>query len=70
MKQNEQHVYEGSRWVLYHGTSTGRLQRILEGGRLRAEYFACNAVFSDKHDHPGEKSSPVVLVLDGRIVGP
>jgi hypothetical protein len=35
VKQNEQHVYEGSRWVLYHGTSTARLKRILEDGRLR-----------------------------------
>jgi hypothetical protein len=82
MKQNEQHVHEGSRWVLYHGTSTARLKRILADGRLRratiadqkialttercvAEYFACNAVFADKHDHPDEESSPVVLVLDG-----
>lgn len=82
MKQNEQHVYEGSRWTLYHSTSTARLKRILADGRLRratsgdqkialttercvAEYFACNAVFADKHDHPDEESSPVVLVLDG-----
>jgi hypothetical protein len=35
VKQNEQHVYDGSRWVLYHGTSTARLKRILEDGRLR-----------------------------------
>jgi hypothetical protein len=33
--QNDQHPYEGSRWVLYHGTSTARLKRILEDGRLR-----------------------------------
>jgi hypothetical protein len=82
VKQSEQHVYDGSRWVLYHGTSTARLKRILEDGRLRrattgdqkialttersvAEYFACNAVFGDKHDHPDAESSPVVLVLDG-----
>ena len=82
MKQNKQHVYEGSRWVLYHGTSTARLNRILEEDRLRraaigdqkialttercvAEYFACNAVFADRHDHPEEESGPVVLVLDG-----
>ena len=68
--------------MLYHGTSTARLKRILEDGRLRkatvgdqkialttersvAEYFACNAVFADKHDHPDAESSPVVLVLDG-----
>jgi hypothetical protein len=82
MTQNERHPYEGSRWVLYHGTSTARLKRILADGRLRratsgdqrialttercvAEYFACNAVFADKHDHPGEESSAVVLVLGG-----
>jgi hypothetical protein len=80
--QNDQHSYEGSRWVLYHGTSTARLKRILEDGRLRkatvgdqkialttersvAEYFACNAVFGDRHDRPNEESSGVVLVLDG-----
>ena len=33
MTQNEQHVYDGSRWVLYHGTSTARLKRILGDGR-------------------------------------
>jgi hypothetical protein len=83
VKQNEQHAYDGSRWVLYHGTSTARLKRILEDGRLRrattgdqkialttersvAEYFACNAVFGDKHDHPDAESSPVVLVLKVR----
>jgi hypothetical protein len=82
VNQNERHVYDGSRWVLYHGTSTARLKRILEDGRLRrattgdqkialttersvAEYFACNAVFADKHDRPDQESSPVVLVLDG-----
>lgn len=82
MNQIEQHRYNGSRWVLYHGTSTARLKRILEDGRLRkatvgdqkialttersvAEYFACNAVFADKHDRPDQESSPVVLALDG-----
>jgi hypothetical protein len=35
MNQNEQYLYEGSRWVLYHGTSTARLQRIRTAGRLR-----------------------------------
>jgi hypothetical protein len=82
VKQNEECLYAGSRWVLYHGTSTARLKHILEDGRLRrasigdqkialspersvAEYFACNAVFADKHDHPDEESSPVVLALDG-----
>jgi hypothetical protein len=33
--------------------------------RSVAEYFACNAVFADKHDRPGEDSSAVVLTLDG-----
>jgi hypothetical protein len=82
VKQNEQHLDEGSRWVLYHGTSTARLKLILGENRLRkatscdrkialttersvAEYFVCNAVFADKHDRPEEKSSAVVLVLDG-----
>jgi hypothetical protein len=36
LKQNEQRLHEGSRWVLYHGTSTARPKRILEDGRLRA----------------------------------
>jgi hypothetical protein len=35
VKQNAQHAYDGSRWVLYHGTSTARLKRILQDGRLR-----------------------------------
>jgi hypothetical protein len=82
VRQNEQHLYEGTRWVLYHGTSTARLERILGEDRLRrarvgdqkialttersvAEYFACNAVFGDRHDLPNEESSGVVLVLDG-----
>jgi hypothetical protein len=85
VRQNEQHLYEGTRWALYHGTSTARLKRILEEGRLTrqgigeqkislttersvAEYFACNAVFGDTHDHPEEESSPVVLVLDGEAL--
>jgi hypothetical protein len=33
--------------------------------RSVVEYFACNAVSADKHDHPDAESSPVVLVLDG-----
>ena len=84
MKQNEQHLDEGSRWVLYHGTSTARLKLILGKDRLRrptfkkktiaialttersvAKYFACNAVFGDKHDRPDQESTGVVLVLDG-----
>jgi hypothetical protein len=32
--------------------------------RSVAEYFACNAVFGDRHDRPNEESSGVVLVLD------
>ena len=70
-----------SRWALYHGTSTLRLETILKENRLRAmgsapivslttdqyvaEYFACNAVFGDKHFPPREDSDGVVLVLDG-----
>ena len=85
MKQNEQHAYDGSRWVLYHGTSTARLKRSLEDGRLRtsgtgdpkislttkrsvAEYWACHAVYGDRHDRPDEDSSEVVLVLDGEAL--
>jgi hypothetical protein len=33
--------------------------------RSVAEYFASNAVFGDRHDHPNEESNPVVLMLDG-----
>jgi hypothetical protein len=72
----------GSRWVLYHGTSTARLKSILKEGRLHvsnpgdpkislttersvAEYWACLAVFGDRHDHLDEESSGVVLMLDG-----
>jgi hypothetical protein len=82
VNQNEQHLCNGSRWVLYHGTSTARLKHILEDGRLRtsgtdnpkislttersvAEYWACHAVFGDRHDRPDEDSREVVLVLDG-----
>jgi hypothetical protein len=35
VEQNEQRFDEASRWVLYHGTSTARLKRILAEGRLR-----------------------------------
>jgi RNA:NAD 2'-phosphotransferase (TPT1/KptA family) len=35
VKQNKQHVEVGRRWVLYHGTSSARLKRILEQDRLR-----------------------------------
>jgi hypothetical protein len=34
--------------------------------RFVAEYFACNAVFGDRHNRPNEESSGVVLVLDGK----
>jgi hypothetical protein len=34
LNQNEQHLYNGSRWVLYHGTTTYRLRSILKDGRL------------------------------------
>jgi len=33
--QNEQQLCHGSRWVLYHGTSTARLKQILKDGCLR-----------------------------------
>jgi hypothetical protein len=73
-----------SRWILYHGTSSYRLDQILRANRLNpsqigpetrqisltpersvAEYFACNAVLGDEHDHPHVETEPVVLVLDG-----
>ena len=73
-----------SRWILYHGTSSYRLEQILRANRLNpsqigpetrqvsltpersvAEYFACNAVLGDEHDHPHVETEPVVLVLDG-----
>lgn len=70
-----------SRWVLYHGTSTSRLNSILKEDRLRisnpgdpkislttersvAEYWACHAVFGDRHDRSDKESKAVVLVLD------
>jgi hypothetical protein len=34
MKPDERPVDEGSRWPLYHGTSTTRLKGILSAGRL------------------------------------
>jgi hypothetical protein len=37
VKQNEQHLYKGTRWVLYHGTTTYRLRSILKDGRLTRE---------------------------------
>ena len=39
MKQNDQQLYEATSWILYHGTSTARLNRILEDGRLRRSPF-------------------------------
>jgi hypothetical protein len=85
MQQREQHAAGPSRWILYHGTSTYRLKAIQRENHLRpepgtgkislttersvAEYFACNAVFGDRHDHPDEESNPVVLVMDGGIGG-
>jgi hypothetical protein len=71
-----------TRWALYHGTSTLRLEGILADNRLQvsvsgdpkisltparsvAEYFACNAVNGDRHDHPDDESDPVVLTIDG-----
>jgi hypothetical protein len=82
VKSIDQRVGQGSRWVLYHGTSPTRLKGILKEGRLRtsrtgdpkialttersvAGYFACNAVFGDRHDRPARESIGVVLVLDG-----
>jgi hypothetical protein len=70
-----------SRWVLYHGTSTLRLQSILRENRLRgegsgptvsfttdlsvAEYFACRAVAFDEENYAGSDPDGVVLTIDG-----
>lgn len=35
MRPSERSAGKGSRWVLYHGTSTARLKSILKNGRLR-----------------------------------
>jgi RNA:NAD 2'-phosphotransferase (TPT1/KptA family) len=78
MKRIRHRPDQRPRWILYHGTSSRRLAPILSENRLRvdrkklslttefsvAEYFACNAVFADHHDHPNQDSAPRVLVLD------
>jgi hypothetical protein len=46
-------------------TATGGEKISLTPERSVAEYFACNAVFGDRHDRPDEESNPVVLVTDG-----
>jgi hypothetical protein len=67
-------LYHGTSTArLKHILEDGRLRRASIGDqkialtteRSVAEYFACNAVFGDKRNYPGEESSPVVLVLDG-----
>ena len=40
----------------------------LTPARSVAEYFACCAVFGDRHDAAGEPSEPIVLVLDGEAL--
>ena len=50
---------------LLRTSKTGDAKIALTTERSVAEYFACNAVFGDRHDHPDEESSPVMLVLDG-----
>ena len=37
----------------------------LTPARSVADYFACNAVNGDRHDHPDGESDPVVLTIDG-----
>ena len=44
---------------------TGAPKISLTPERSVAEYFACNAVFGDRHDHPHSETEPLVLVLDG-----
>jgi hypothetical protein len=46
-------------------TALGGEKISLTPERSVAEYFASNAVFGDRHDHPNEESNPVVLMLDG-----
>jgi len=82
MKPECDQAATASRWILYHGTSSYRLNQILRDNRLLpsqsgptkisltpepsvAEYFACNAVLGDEHDHPHVETEPVVLALNG-----
>lgn len=46
-------------------SQTGTQKISLTPERSVAEYFACNAVFGDRHDRPQEETKPVLLVLDG-----
>jgi hypothetical protein len=47
--QNEEHLYENSSWVLYHGTSTARLQRILRDDSLRTSRTGrSEGIFNDR----------------------
>jgi len=40
----------------------------LTPARSVAEYFACNVVNGDRHDHPDDESDPVVLTIDGEYL--
>lgn len=46
-------------------SATGERKIALTTERSVADYFACNAVFGDLLAHPGEKSEPVLLIIDG-----
>jgi hypothetical protein len=49
-------------------TAMGGEKISLTPERSVAEYFACNAVFGDRHDHPNEECNPIILVLDGECL--
>jgi hypothetical protein len=46
-------------------SATNEPQLALTTERSVAEYWACVAVSTDRHDRPQEESNPIVLVLDG-----
>ena len=46
----------------------GRPKIALTPARSVADYFACNAVNGDRHDHPDDESDPVVLTIDGEYL--
>lgn len=49
-------------------SATGERKIALTTERSVADYFACNAVFGDLLARPGEKSEPVLLILDGEAL--
>jgi hypothetical protein len=63
LNQTAQKVF--SKEGILRTSKTGDVKIALTTERSVAEYFACNAVFGDRHDHPEEESSGVVLVFNG-----